>query len=812
MTKLRALLLWLPITLLLLAGLGAAGGVPASAAAGDSIRKLDVTYTIRPDGLVDMDYKVDYHFGEPGRRGITFTILTGEVWGADRSKLATYQLSDLQVTDGAGKKVPFTSETESAHDGASRQALKIGDPDKTVEGQEASYRIRYTAKGALRTFDGQPEFYWDVTSDDIPTLEAFRVTIKAPGALSGPKCSATDCRTTPQDGSVTFSGTDHYAGKALTVAALIAKGSVRNATPTLVDRPFDYPKALSAKTGIRLDADGSAQVTHTATVSPSPNAGRISLQVPTRIAYDRERDQVFTVDRLRVTLDGKQVQAKQQTTYGAKPSWAEETVEVPVQPGTRPQTLVLSYRVQGAGVRDGDQVRFSWPAAALQPDGDAPAGYRLTAPGPVDRVECVSRMLKRDQKCSTLEQEPIVDGSTVTLAEGPGWDGDFLDVWLPASAVPGADQSALQPSEQLRETTHGQWLIGGAVTAFLSTTVIPMLGRRVGRVRDQRFAGVAPGVVPDSGAREVDDDEPGVPVAFTPPEIPLSEAAALLDDKYHPRHLAAVLTKLAVEGRITLAADPLLVRRVEGGQAGASGVEASVLAEALSAGSTASLPPEAAKSMADEVRRSVSRSHLTSFFQPVRSGWKVPLWSVAVLLGGSLAAAWLLLPTWGTARSVVLAVAAVLGSIIGLTFNRMGPPKYRRTGLGTARHDQLVGFKRYLATAEASQIRFEEEQDIFNRYLPWAVLFDVTDRWVRVCREAAAQGRTQAVEASVPWLVAGDVGQLGKLDRSISDAMPRSSSSSSGGGGWSSGGSGSSSSSSSFSSGGGGGGTSIGSW
>ena len=54
---------------------------------------------------------------------------------------------------------------------------------------------------------------------------------------------------------------------------------------------------------------------------------------------------------------------------------------------------------------------------------------------------------------------------------------------------------------------------------------------------------------------------------------------------------------------------------------------------------------------------------------------------------------------------------------------------------------QSLGFRRYLATAEANQLRFEEGEDIFSRYLPYAIVFGLADRWARVFSELAAQGR-----------------------------------------------------------------------
>jgi hypothetical protein len=45
-------------------------------------------------------------------------------------------------------------------------------------------------------------------------------------------------------------------------------------------------------------------------------------------------------------------------------------------------------------------------------------------------------------------------------------------------------------------------------------------------------------------------------------------------------------------------------------------------------------------------------------------------------------------------------------------------------------------------TAEAEQIRFEEGQDVFSRYRPYAIVFGLTERWARILGDVAAQGRS----------------------------------------------------------------------
>jgi uncharacterized membrane protein len=121
--------------------------------------------------------------------------------------------------------------------------------------------------------------------------------------------------------------------------------------------------------------------------------------------------------------------------------------------------------------------------------------------------------------------------------------------------------------------------------------------------------------------------------------------------------------------------------------------------------------------------------------------------------------------------------------------------------------DQVIGFRTYLATAEAEQLRFEEGEDIFSKYLPWAIVFGLADRWQQVCAQLVAAGRINPD----PYWYSGPsyyssgwtAGALSSTVASTFDPPPTPSSSSGGG---------SSSGFSGGSSGGGGGGGGGGSW
>jgi uncharacterized membrane protein YgcG len=235
---------------------------------------------------------------------------------------------------------------------------------------------------------------------------------------------------------------------------------------------------------------------------------------------------------------------------------------------------------------------------------------------------------------------------------------------------------------------------------------------------------------------------------------------------------------------------------------------------------------------------SVSLSELKNHFKPtlqrvqelmydevVQRGWfrRSPqaqrgVWTVlggALVVIGALSIFWFgaVLSHLGTVSGLPVPPGFVLaGGIIaaGLVVVVLGRRMAARTAEGSAVLAQSKGFKQYLVTAEADQIKWEEAQDVFSRYLPYAIVFGVASQWAATFERVAEAAAAAGYNLTPPlWYIGGGYGSFG----SIADGMDSfattaggtftSTPGSSGGSGFSAGGG--------FS-GGGGGGSSGGSW
>jgi uncharacterized membrane protein YgcG len=175
--------------------------------------------------------------------------------------------------------------------------------------------------------------------------------------------------------------------------------------------------------------------------------------------------------------------------------------------------------------------------------------------------------------------------------------------------------------------------------------------------------------------------------------------------------------------------------------------------------------------------------------ETMRNGWLAAGIVLAIVGAGVGAASGYF---WG--RGIVGAPVVLVGLILAIVSRAMA----RRTATGSEALRRVLGFRLYVATAETRRQEFNEQQGIFARYLPYAIVFGCVEKWAK-----AFEGLDDRVaESTAGWYhgvrafqVAAFSSSLQGFSSSISSTIA--SSPSSGGSGFSGGG---------FSGGGGGGG------
>jgi uncharacterized membrane protein YgcG len=380
--------------------------------------------------------------------------------------------------------------------------------------------------------------------------------------------------------------------------------------------------------------------------------------------------------------------------------------------------------------------------------------------------------------------------------------------------------------------------IGGIGAPVLALAVMGTLVWTRGR--DERYADLTPGLSPAFGTGAVGDGTPAAPttrgghdtvaVQFQPPKgVQPGMVGVIVDETANPIDVSATLIDLAVRGflrieeneggglfsrtdwtltRLTPPADQRLLPYERMVLDGVFGTRGDVVQLSELKNTFASTLKRIQSAMYQEV---VRRHWFRASPQAQRGAWQ-GLGIVLLVIGGIVlfygrAAISAILGggfTGGVALGVGLLAA---GGIVWFLGGKMAA----KTAEGSAVLAQSLGFKEYLTTAEADQIAFEEASNTFSRYLPYAVVFGVADRWARtfadVARAAEAADRPLIMPTWYVWSgnafpdftsIASGVESFSTTSTGTFTSTPGSSGSSGfGGGGFS---------------GGGGGGSSSGSW
>jgi len=426
-------------------------------------------------------------------------------------------------------------------------------------------------------------------------------------------------------------------------------------------------------------------------------------------------------------------------------------------------TYVITYDVRGALRHFADHSELYWDAT-----GSAwgavinQVTVNVTVPDGVQQVECFTGTAGSQQECP---QKSVSGGQGVFGASDLA-TGDQLTIvaGIKAGVVSNDAPIVVDPPSWM-ERNGVSWLaLAGSGVVTLAAIVVAALYSKNGN-KDQRFAGMPPGTFPPNGvaAEPVKDDlsEDQIPVAFSPPRIPVAEGGLLIDAKANTTETAATLIDMAVRGGVRIENTGNDQKAVLLNPAVATAPHEQVLMSglfpSLQPGSEVLLRRGA---VGDQTMRRVHDGMIAALRDQVKQrGWylrmpragggsafkngtgcacmaMIAFWVFGAGLAGTVTAA----ATGGLGRGVVIAVPVVAVIVaIGIWIAKRG--KGQRNPAGRAVADQLIGFRKYLATAEADQLRFEEGEDIFSRYLPWAIAFDLADRWQKVCEQLVAAGR-----------------------------------------------------------------------
>jgi uncharacterized membrane protein YgcG len=493
-----------------------------------------------------------------------------------------------------------------------------------------------------------------------------------------------------------------------------------------------------------LGTDGTVAVTETFTLRFGSGSGRHGAErtlITREPDPDTGQDMLFPVDQISAQsltpgVSG-QLDVSQQRT-SAREQYVRIRIGDPDRTvSAQTATYRLSYRIGGLmrASTGFDELYWDLTGSSLPPINNFTAA--VTVPGGAQAVFCSVAVPGSSSACDTAAPD---SSGVARFAQASIAEGELATVSVKVAAgLVSPNTPIFAENGATAEARTAAWVQGGSAVAGAGVGVAGWLFVRR-RTGDERFLDLPPGVLPTSGGTGQVGRNPRdlqVPVSFSPPRLPLAEAGLLLDGAPDVRHTTATLVGLAVAGAIRLRSEePPEARLVDESRAPdepsskllrrlfPNGAQ---VADLAAAGSLT----QADHSLAKAARRTANEQH----------------WFLPAVGASTLSVAFLVAAGIGVGAFYLFGGLALLAWPLGLAViatwllvqRQLAVP--RRSAVGRALTDRVEGFRTYIATAEANQLQFEEGEDIYSRYLPWAILFGLAERWTKVCEELVAMGR-----------------------------------------------------------------------
>jgi hypothetical protein len=572
-------------------------------------------------------------------------------------------------------------------------------------------------------------------------------------------------------------------GLLLGAAALVGLPATASASPT-ASGSFDRMSSFTAD--YVLEAEGGATVTETIDYVFGTSGGvkhGIYRNIVTRQAVtdengrpSEENFRYYALDLESVTSPtGAPTETKLTDQSGGETQIRIGDPNVTVS-GT--QSYVVKYHLANVMNPFPDHAEFFYNVFVGDTVPKDRVKVTVTGPGGVTSVRCV-RGSDPGRDCDSAQA-----GQTAVFTVDNLLGNEDLTI---ATSLPRAGFGELKPDIRAAGSSYDEGqakvltslaLAGGIGAPLVAAGVMGVLVATRGR--DEWYAGVTPGLAPGSADAVAPGSVPPPPPAPTlrgrrpeiavqfnpPPGVQPGMVGTIIDESADTIDVSATVMDLAVRGFLRIEeiqsgtmfsrTDWRLVQLPPPPGQTLRPYEATVLEGLFAEGSDVKLSDLkykfnttlnlAIRQMYTEV---VERGWFRRSPLRQRAGWQ----ALGFLLIGAGAVSCFYLGvvtraidrTGGFGVGIPSGVVLGLGLIVaGLIFRILGKRMAAKTAAGSAVYAQSLGFRTYLETAEADQIRFEEASAIFSRYLPYAIVFGVADRWAgtfqKVAEAAAAAG------------------------------------------------------------------------
>ena len=511
-------------------------------------------------------------------------------------------------------------------------------------------------------------------------------------------------------------------------------------------------RITSYHAGIAIQRDGSILVTEQIVYNfGSDQRHGIIRAIPVRLRYSGSYDRIYAVNVQSVYSSD----APAQYTVDNNGSYVSVKIGDPNQTITGEHTYALTYLVRGSLNAFTDHDELYWNAVGNQ--WDVPidqATVQVSAPVDVTRAACFAGPLGSTAPC---QHGGITSGAASFGQAGLGPnEGMTVVVAIPKGVVASAGP-VLRERWSLQRAFAVTPLSAGTAGGLLA--VLAVLGAMVlVRGRDRRHfrsdahvvggtAVQAEEAVPLSG-----HGEPAVQSA-PPADVRPGQAGTLLDGVANPRDVTGTIVDLAVRGYLRIedageqtSRDWSLVRLDKTG--GLLAYE-QILLDGLFKGptrvKTSTLFSELGPEFTDYLKQAqdalyadvAERGWFTARPDEVRRRW-VAIGGVLFVIGvaGVIAAA-------ATSHFGLIPVPVALAGLVLVGCARWMPV---RTAKGTDLTRRLLGFRRYITTAAPGQGPATGQtpagqHDVFEDYLPYAIVFGCTKQWADVTASLAGADR-----------------------------------------------------------------------